>query len=218
MGKAGEASVTPTHHPSNDTLFAYGVGALAPGAALTVALHADGCPLCAKELQFLETIGGGVLDTIAPEPVGDEVLHRALSAIDRAAKQPRPKRDMGRPLPPALEALDIGPWRWAGHGLKLASIRDAGAKGEYVYLLLGQPGAVLAPHTHSGMERVAVLEGAFADEAGNYEAGDLAECDGRNVHHAPVVLPRGDCLCLVATEGPLKLRGIAALLQPYFGI
>ncbi|MEO6340196.1 MAG: ChrR family anti-sigma-E factor [Caulobacteraceae bacterium] len=203
------------YHPGRDTLLSYAVGALPPGAALAVGVHLEMCGACAAEARLLETIGGGVTAEREPAPLDAGAMDRALEALarERSAAAP-PASSM-----PMAEAVVRGArWRWGGPGLQLATVRGAGAPGEMVYLLRGRPGAALAPHTHRGLELVAVLEGAFEDEVGVYRAGDLVERDAASPAHAPRVTREGKCLCLIATSGRLKLSGVARLLQPFLGV
>jgi putative transcriptional regulator len=68
-----------------------------------------------------------------------------------------------------------------------------------------------ARHEHSGAEFCTVLKGAFRDESGLYSAGDFAATDG-DVDHQPVVIGDEECVCLFATEGRLKARGVLGRL------
>ena len=207
--------MTARHHPGPDTLLAYAVGALPPGATLTVGVHLEMCGACAAEARLIETIGGGVVAEMEPAPLDPHALDRALAAL---AHERRAERAPATAAPLAEAVVKDARWRWGGAGLQLAIVPGAAGKGEFVYLLRGRPGATLANHTHRGLELVAVLDGAFEDEAGRYRAGDLVERDAAAPAHMPRVTRDAECLCLIATQGRLKLTGPARWLQPLFGV
>jgi putative transcriptional regulator len=79
----------------------------------------------------------------------------------------------------------------------------------------GKAGAKLPQHSHEGMERVFVLQGAFRDGE-RFEAGDLCETDCGA--HRPSVADDMDCLCLIATDNRLKFNGLAGVVAPLFGV
>ena len=69
-------------------------------------------------------------------------------------------------------------------------------------------------HTHTGFELTCVLSGSFAHDGGHFGPGDFDFGDGSDDHDV-VVDSTEDCICLVAMQGDLKLRGmIGRLLQP----
>ena len=69
-----------------------------------------------------------------------------------------------------------------------------------------------------GAEFTCVLSGGFSDETGSYGPGDFAEADP-TLTHTPRADPDGECVCLIASEGPMRMRGlIGRLLQPLFGV
>jgi putative transcriptional regulator len=68
------------------------------------------------------------------------------------------------------------------------------------------------------MELTLVLQGAFADAEESFARGDV-EISDETVEHTPTVLAGEDCICLSATEAPLRFRGlIPRLVQPFLRI
>jgi putative transcriptional regulator len=62
-----------------------------------------------------------------------------------------------------------------------------------------------------------VLKGSFSDARGRYGPGDLDEADD-DVQHQPIVDNDGECICIAALEGQMKLRGFfGRLIQPLIG-
>jgi putative transcriptional regulator len=68
------------------------------------------------------------------------------------------------------------------------------------------------------MELTLVLQGAFADENDRFGRGDIEIAD-EDLEHTPVALAGEDCICLAATDAPLRFRGlIPRLAQPLLRI
>jgi len=62
-----------------------------------------------------------------------------------------------------------------------------------------------------------VLRGSFTDEIGRFAAGDIADLDDQ-IEHQPLVDSAEDCICLVATDAPLKFTTLLGrLMQPMTG-
>jgi putative transcriptional regulator len=107
-------------------------------------------------------------------------------------------------------------WRRVGGGVKQAILptgRNASARLLYI------PAGVAVPdHGHRGTELTLVLQGAFADENDRFGRGDI-EIANEEVEHTPVALEGEDCICLAATDAPLRFRGmIPRLAQPLLRI
>ncbi len=96
------------------------------------------------------------------------------------------------------------PWRWRLPGIKQYKIETA--EGYEASLLWVKPGRKMPAHTHDGVEATLVLKGSFGDAHENYERGDvsIADCD---VDHSPKAGHEEDCICLIVTDGPLRLTG-----------
>src|SRR5262249_11917928 len=118
---------------------------------------------------------------------------------------------------PTLEDLMLGRWRWLGPGIRRMPLTSRDASGTRLDLIRISPGIAVPSHGHNGFESICVLQGGFADETGEYHEGDVAEGD-MQLAHAPLALPGGDCICLIATTGRLQAHGwFARLLQPLVG-
>ena len=73
-------------------------------------------------------------------------------------------------------------------------------------------------HGHRGTELTLVLQGAFRDEVDRFGPGDL-EIATDELEHTPVAEEGAPCICLAATDAPLRFRGLMPrLLQPLFRI
>ena len=68
------------------------------------------------------------------------------------------------------------------------------------------------------MELTLVLQGAFRDEQDRFGRGDV-EVANENLHHTPVAEDGIECICLAATDAPLRFKGIIPrIAQKFIGI
>jgi len=197
--------MNPRHHPSADILAAFASGALEPGFGLVVGAHVEGCRVCAAQVAAYEAASGASLEGLPDAPVREDALTRALARLDASVvDEPSPPR-------PLLHALPLHPRRWVAPGVWVAAVDTPHAKNNRVYLLSVAPGMPTARHSHSGAEFCTVLQGAYRDELGVFAAGDFAAAEGA-FDHQPVVQGDVACVCLFATEGRLKPRGLIGRL------
>ncbi len=85
-------------------------------------------------------------------------------------------------------------------------------------LLYIPPGKAVPEHRHGGLELTLVLQGSFSDSAGRFKRGDVETADAAT-DHQPVADPGQPCICLAATDAPLRFRSfLPRLLQPLFRI
>ena len=201
------------HHPSDATLIAQAAGQLPALHAAVLAVHLSACPHCRGELRRLEDIGGVLLAELPPVPLQPDALARTLARLDEKVDATPPAV-----APITLAALAVGRWWWLGPGVRLMPLSRRDASGTRLDLLRVAPGRALPGHGHTGPEMACILQGAYADETGEYSAYDIAEGNA-GLDHTPIASPGADCICLVATTG--RLRGhtwLARLVQPLMGI
>lgn len=214
--------MTTPHHPDDEVLIRHAAGRLAPGPTLIVDAHLDVCPQCRANLRRFEAVGGALLEATEPQDLTAGSLDRALARIERAAPPVPAARPRRRPAlpegvawPAALEAYDVGPWRWLAPGMYISRVDMPEAKPTKVALLRIGPGRKLLQHTHAGTEWTYVVCGCFADDEGRYEAGAFVAADD-HVEHQPVVEGTQDCISLVAVEGHLHIPGFAGRLMRFY--
>ena len=117
-----------------------------------------------------------------------------------------------------MEALKGEPPRWKslGGGIR-QSILSADKSGS-ARLLYIPPGRAVPEHSHGGLELTLVLQGSFSDAAGRFGVGDL-EVAGADLDHQPIAGLETPCICLAATDAPLRFTSfMPRLLQPLFRI
>ncbi len=212
----------PDHHPAEDTLSRHVSGRLPVGHALVVAAHLRFCASCRAAVRLNETAGGVLLADIAPANLTPDALERTLARLDAPAAEIEivpPAQFRGIALPAALHALTEPRWRWLAPGIARMTVKMPGAAArEHAWLLRVAPGYALPSHGHSGWEATCVLAGGFTDLTGQYGPGDVAEMD-ESADHSPVADPGEPCICLIAWDGPLVVRGfMPRLFQLMTGI
>jgi putative transcriptional regulator len=221
----GERIVTPAHHPQAETLLSFAAGALTAGPRLVVATHIAGCPECRRVARGFEAVGGALLEAAPAAQGSPELLMRALGRLEAASA---PRGAAGAPPPPRPPDLHdipaplrhhaIGPWRRVAPGFRISRVAIPEDRAANVILLRVGAGCPVPRHTHEGVEYTQVLSGAFSDVLGHYGPGDCIEA-GDDVDHQPIVDLDGECICLAAVEGRLRLHSfVARLIQPFFGL
>jgi putative transcriptional regulator len=214
------------HHPTDDSLARFAAGTLESGPALVIAAHLESCPECRAQVGKFEAVGGVLLNELAPVPMARDALELALARLDSPENsRPFPQRKAvdaaerldGLVLPRALTGCDIGPWRWGGPGFRWSNVTLPHDKTANIMLMRIATGRKMPDHGHTGSEFTLVLKGSFSDKDGRYFSGDLSEVDAET-EHQPIVDQEGECICLAAVEGSLRLRGFfGRFLNPFMG-
>lgn len=185
----------PRHHPSAAVLADYASGALRPAFAAVTAAHLEVCALCRAEVHALETLGGAMIEDLAPEALSAGRLEQAMAALD----QPAPAAQAPAPT---VDRIAFGRARWLGPGMTIRKAKP-GPGSDLLYLLQLPAGLRTIPHGHWGVEFTTVLSGAYDDGIDHFAAGDFCELNDE-LEHQPMVAPDGPCLCLIASEKPMR--------------
>lgn len=196
------------HHPLDDTLAAYAAGVLGAGPSLVLRAHLAVCPDCRRRLRAIQAVGGALLTVERADRAPKGLLERTLAQID--ALRPDPSRSSLRddsPFPGApasMRGCAVGRWRFVQPGFRVAAVTAPGETEASAMLIKVGAGRRLPRHTHDGIEYTMVLRGEFSDENGLYGPGDYVEGDD-SVCHQPMAATDGECLCLAALDGRVKL-------------
>lgn len=207
--------MTIAHHPSDTTLLAFAAGQLGEARELVVATHLATCPVCRVATRAFECLGGAGLEAETAVSVTPDALQRALQAIDQGlTAAPIAALENPSELPAPLRHYKLGVWRKIGRSLEWRPVVVPAAGGTRVFMLRARPGTRIPSHAHAGIEWTCVLQGAFRHRLGRFGVGDFDEAD-ESVDHDPVVEEGEVCVCLVAMQGQIRLKGlIGRLLQP----
>ncbi|MDQ2091329.1 ChrR family anti-sigma-E factor [Marimonas arenosa] len=206
------------HHVPESMLAAYAAGSLPNAFAVVVASHVSLCGQCRVALEAHQNVGGLLLEDAKTVSVSSRLKADILSQLD-APYRPEPVYDRSGIYPgPVMETLKGRKPRWKnlGRGVR-QDILSEGKKGS-VRLLYIPPGQAVPDHGHNGLELTLVLQGSFSDETGRFGVGDLEVAD-EELDHTPVADDGDACICLAATDAPLRFHAfMPRLLQPLFRI
>jgi putative transcriptional regulator len=214
-----------THHLTDALLLGYASANLPEAFSLVVATHVSLCDDCRARLEAFEAVGGALLEEDGIDAMlGDDALDATFARID-AGPTVSARRNLptsGRNVfPSPLQEyvggdLDQVRWRAVGGGVKQAVLKTS--RDATVRLLSIPAGTAIPDHGHRGTELTLVLQGAFRDQDGRFGRGDI-EVAGEDLDHTPVAEDGADCICLAATDAPLRFKGlIPRLAQPFIGI
>jgi putative transcriptional regulator len=217
--------MTILHHPFESLLTAFSAGTLELGQHIAVATHLVSCVPCRKWSRTVEQLGGATLENLPPAAMSGDALSMVLSRLEEPRKTA--KQDISPPtsalaevpgLPNFVRRHPAGEWKWIAPRLHLLPIHVPDVGDSRVFLLKAGPGLKLVPHTHTGTEMTCVLKGSFHHDGGRFGTGDFDFGDS-GVDHEIAIGSEGDCLCLVAMQGELRLKGfLGHLMQPLVSI
>lgn len=211
------------HHLTDALLMAYSAGNLPEAFEVVVATHISLCEECRARMHEFDAVGGNVMEFSGEAELSENSFEATMALITREdwAEEPRPIRRSGGLFPAPLQDyagqdVDSVHWRRIGGGVQQAILKTSG---DAVVRLLKIPGGVAVPdHGHRGTELTLVLQGAFRDESDRFGPGDI-EVANEEVEHKPVAEHGVDCICLAATDAPLKFNAmIPRLAQGLFRI
>jgi putative transcriptional regulator len=212
--------MTIQHHPSDVLLAGFAAGALDLGQHVAVATHSMACARCRSFARAVEEIGGVLLERLPPEQMASDGLSRAEArldfpvAVDRATAMRGEASDVPS-LPCFVRKYRFERWKWIAPKVHMRPIKLPEASETRVFLLKSGPGTKMLPHSHSGLEMTCVLAGAFHHDGGYFGPGDF-DLGDESTEHEPVVEAGGECICLVAMQGRLRLSGfVGRLIQPF---
>ena len=213
--------MTIKHHIPDSLLMSYSAGQLPEAFNLVVATHLSMCDDCRAALGAFDAVGGALVEGGDEAALSDVALDATLAMI--AAQKPVVDKAAPKigvfPIPLADYVggdLDAVKWRSLGMGVRQAILPTA--KGASVRLLHIPAGQAMPDHGHRGMELTLVLQGAFSDGFGRYTRGDV-DVETAATQHTPVAEAGLPCICLSATDAPLRFTGfIPRILQPLFKI
>ena len=203
------------HHLTDDFLMGYAAGVMPEAFSLVAASHVSLCDTCRARLGAFEAVGGAVLEA----GVG-EILGGVEACLARKVVSAVPSRRNGVLPGPLVDYVGGGveavKWRPLGMGVRQAILPTAkSATARLLYIPAGQ---AVPHHGHRGTELTLVLQGAFRDATDRFGPGDLEIAD-QALEHKPVAEPGAACICLAATDAPLRFLGLVPrLLQPLFRI
>ena len=207
------------HHPDMSTIISYAAGALSSNFTRLVKSHIDNCKQCQVKIQEAEQLGGQLLNMHPSSIASTET-----SSFDDFWKTNINECELtnasitkATTYENTIDSLREGKkWKSLVPGISQIKLMD-GAQGT-LRLFKIAPGMAIPLHTHNGNEMTLILKGSYSDELGRFKAGDVADLDN-DTDHQPIADTQEDCICLIATEAPLKFKGLLPrLMQPFIGL
>ncbi len=207
-----------THHIPDPILAAYAAGNLPHAFAMVVATHVSMCDDCRSALAAHQAVGGAVLDQAEARTLSSGLRANVLAQLDGPAKA-EPIFERNGIFPgPVNAALKGQPPKWKTLGMGVRQMILSADKASSARLLYIPAGQAVPDHSHGGLELTLVLQGSFSDETGRYGVGDV-EIGDEDLDHTPVADAGPPCICLAATDAPLRFKALMPrLLQPLFRI
>ena len=199
-----------THHPGEELLLSYALGASSEPVALLVATHLSVCSACRESVKDMEAAGGAMLTTVEPAPMSDSALRSVWSRLDEKPLQRPVVAGSPSDVPPPLRAYigdEFAKARWIPVAPGLAHLPLVTRGGARARLIRARPGAGVAVHTHRGEEWTMVLTGSYHDETGRYLPGDV-QTTTPMVLHQPEADEGPVCTNLAVTDAPLIFQGL----------
>ncbi|MEQ1780348.1 MAG: cupin domain-containing protein [Hyphomonadaceae bacterium] len=194
--------MTPQDNAYAAFMLDHAAGRLAPAESLVADLHRALSPSGRSYAGMLDSAGGALLESVEPEFIGVGPMDPGGQEAP-AAIVPRSR------LAPYLED-DLLALRWRKDLVGVPTFRTAIPMARLLRL---DPGERAPGHSHGRRDVTVVLQGAFADEEGVYQKGDLAFAMP-GLRHQPRAVGVEPCVCMVATERGRPIRGLLGL----FGI
>ncbi|WP_281645145.1 ChrR family anti-sigma-E factor [Parendozoicomonas sp. Alg238-R29] len=216
--------MTPHHHPDASTLMSYAAGSLPDAIATVVACHVSVCEQCQEAVAEAEQLGRFLMEQQPDAELSKDARAKMLDLLDSVepdtpdtekAVEPREANgDIPLPLRSYLgTSFDSLRWKAMVPGMKQFIIPSTQGQ---LRLLRIASGTSMPIHSHTGSELTMVLKGSYSDELGRFGVGDVADLDPE-IQHQPATDTHEDCICLIATDAPLKFtKLVPRLLQPFF--
>lgn len=197
MNEESSAHTIETDQRYQALMLDYVAGSLPRGPALVVSAHLALQPKAREITRTFDAAGGMLLDAIEPVEIAQPAWLEAETGRDYSDLALREIDDMAH----VLSSLDEGRWRRNLAGMLTMPLPGCDAE-----LLKLEAGRKVPEHGHSGLEVTLVLSGALDDGNQLYRRGDLLVHD-EDSEHQPGAAKGGDCICLIAQTGSVRLKG-----------
>lgn len=210
-----------------DIITDYSAGKLSPAKHLMVACQGEISDQVASRIAFQENVAASLIEDGASEALSPLFMGNVLAAL--------PAQDQGesQSQPDPIEGVAPKSLRhMLGHGLKDmkwkslvpgVAVHDILGNrhtkdGDRLYLLKAKGGMKMPEHSHNGEEWTLILSGSYRTGEKQFSRGDL-HIEDETETHAPHIDEGEDCICLVMTQGPLKMQGwVPKIVQSVVGI
>lgn len=213
---------------ADEWLVDYAAGNLSEAKSALIATHASFHPELQSKIKDAEAIAGALMGSTEAAELSDGFFDRLMDKIEAqdgdagnpiAVNAAAQNANIPQPLADYLDGdLEDVKWRFMGPGMKQAKLWS-GENGEKLWLLKAKGGTQIPEHGHNGSEMTLVLQGSYCVDGQRFGVGDLEFASGEIEDHQPMIDEGEDCICLVVTEAPIKLKSfVARAVQPFIGL
>jgi len=212
---------------SDDAITEYAAGTLSPAKHMIVACQSEIAKAVAERVAFQEDIAASLIEETKPQSLSPLFMGNVLAALpeQESVNENQVDAPVNGLAPKSLRHM-------LGHGLKElkwkslvpgVAVHDIlgnrkTKEGERLYLLKAKGGMRMPEHSHTGEEWTLILTGSYTIGDKRFARGDL-HIEDETETHSPHIDEGEDCICLVMTQGPLKMQGwLPKLVQGVVGI
>ena len=208
-----------------DAITDYALGTLSPAKHVMLACQSEISEDVAERVAFQEEIAASLIENGDGEALSPLFMGNALAALPPQEGASSSASEQDGLAPKSLRNM-------LGHGLKDmkwkslvpgVAVHDIlgnrkTVNGDRLYLLKAKGGMRMPDHSHTGEEWTLILTGSYTVGEKRFTRGDM-HIEGEDELHAPHIDEGEDCICLVMTQGPLKMQGwLPKVVQKVVGI
>lgn len=202
---------------SIDTLlFDYATGNLNEAEAIMIATHLVLKPAAQIKIKEYENMGGELIKAVDPMNVPDRMFDDIMNIIDEnhlSKNQNCQESNLENPyrIPePIYKYLqetvtcDEVTWKKTFRGLHVCDLSRVIDDCENLNLMKLKPKCNTPKHHHDSPEITLVIEGAYKDEFGKFDKGDIEIINDTAKSHKPMSCPEHGCVTLVLSPSGMK--------------
>lgn len=207
---------------SEQVLTDFALGKLSPAKHMMVRCQREMSLEVTSQLAFQEQIAAAFIDDMPDQNLSDDFLQKVLTTLPDADDETQILKPDD--LPPSLRNIlgkTLQDMEWKDLVPNVA-IHDIMGSRKYdterLYLMRVGAGMKMPEHSHTGEEWTLILSGSYHIDDEQFTPGDLHIVDDDRTHQ-PAIDDGEECVCLVMTQGPLKMKGLLPkIVQPIIGV
>ncbi|WP_051279560.1 ChrR family anti-sigma-E factor [Hellea balneolensis] len=222
-------TLTTTHDVilSDDVITDYAIGALSPAKHVMLACQSEISQAVSERVAFQEDLAASMLEDGSSQSLSPLFMGNVLANLP-----PQERSDLNTSSDPENGLAPKSLRHMLGHGLQDMNWKslvpgvavhdimgDRKTKdGDRLYLLKAKGGMKMPEHSHNGEEWTLILTGSYTVGEQLFTRGDM-HIEDESETHSPHIDEGEDCICLVMTQGPLKMQGwLPKVVQRVVGI
>lgn len=212
---------------NEDAITEYATGTLSPAKHVMLACQREISSAVADRVAFQEEIAARMLEDGKAQALSPLFMGNVLAALPAQEGKSAPiMADPANGLAPKSLRHMLGhglkdmKWKSLVPGVAVHDIlgNRKTKDGDRLYLLKAKGGMKMPDHSHNGEEWTLILTGSYSTGDRHFTRGDL-HIEDETETHAPHIDEGEDCICLVMTQGPLKMQGwLPKIVQSVVGI